>query len=61
MITEISEATEEDINGEILCLEAIYPQSAGEYRNMLMEDDPLYAFKATSDPDTMYLHEAMKE
>jgi hypothetical protein len=24
-------------------------------------DNPLVAFKATSDPDTMYLHEAMKE
>ncbi len=25
------------------------------------DEHPLMAFKATSDPDTMYLHDAMKE
>ncbi len=54
MMAEIKEQTSNDIEGEIFCLEAMFP-----YR----EDDihPLTAFKATSDPDTMYLHEAMKE
>jgi hypothetical protein len=61
MITEISEATKQDIEGEILCLEAMFPKGHETYENMLMEHDPLYAYKATSDPDTMYLHEAMRE
>ena len=26
-----------------------------------LDNDPLYAYKATSDPDTMYMHQAMKE
>jgi len=29
--------------------------------NELNNEDPLWIFKATSDPDTMYHHEAMKE
>jgi Reverse transcriptase (RNA-dependent DNA polymerase) len=43
------------IEGEIFCLEALFPD--GKVGN----EDPLYEFKATSDPDTMYLHEAMRE
>jgi hypothetical protein len=42
------------IEGEIFCLETMFP---------VIETDgnPLTVFKATSDPDTMYLHQAMKE
>ena len=40
MTAEISEATKDNIEGELLCLEAIYPQSVGESANILMEDDP---------------------
>jgi hypothetical protein len=29
--------------------------------NDLDNEDPLFIFKATSDPDTMYMHEAMHE
>jgi hypothetical protein len=62
MIAEISEATKQDIEGEILCLEAMFPMGHETYNDMLMEHDPLYAYKvAKSDPDTMYLHEAMRE
>jgi Reverse transcriptase (RNA-dependent DNA polymerase) len=43
------------IEGEIFCLEAMFPD--GKVGN----EHPLYAFKASTDPDTMYLHEAMKE
>jgi hypothetical protein len=56
MRAELSKATADDIEGEIYCLQAMFPNYAG-----LPEDDPLKIFKATSDPDTMYHHEAMKE
>ena len=29
--------------------------------DMIDHDDPLQAFKAVSDPDTLYYHEAMRE
>jgi hypothetical protein len=54
MLVEIKDVTKNDVEGEIFCLEAMFP-SREEIEH------PLMAFKATSDPDTMYLHEAMKE
>jgi hypothetical protein len=65
MTTEIVKATSHDkdangkkthcIPGEIFCLQALYPNPG--------EDDqhPLTAYKATADPDTMYMHEAMRQ
>ena len=44
-----------DVEGEVFCLEALFPNYQVE------EADPLLAFKATTDPDTMYMHEAMRE
>ena len=56
MKAELSNATANDIDGELFCFQAMFPNYAGE-----PEQDPLTVFKATSDPDTMYMHEAMKE
>lgn len=56
MTAELSNATADDIEGEIFCFEAMFPSYAGE-----PEQDPLKVFKATTDPDTMYMHEAMRE
>jgi hypothetical protein len=56
MTTEISQATVNNVEGEIFCLQAICPG------NLLDEmKDPIMAYKATSDPDTMYMHQAMQE
>ncbi len=54
MMAEIRVHTAKEVGGEIFCLEAMYP---------FREDNehPLIAFKATLDPDTMYLHEAMRQ
>lgn len=41
--------------GEILCYSALFPKEADE------EEHPIYAFKSTSDPDTMNDHEAMRQ
>jgi hypothetical protein len=54
MLVEIKGVTRHDVEGEIFCLEAMFP-SREEIEN------PLVAYKATSDPNMMYLHEAMKE
>jgi hypothetical protein len=56
MTTEISQATLSDVEGEIFCLKAICPAN-------LLDDmkDPIMAYKATSDPDTMYMHQAIQE
>ncbi|CAJ1929167.1 unnamed protein product [Cylindrotheca closterium] len=56
MAAELSNATKKCIEGEIFCFEAMFPAYSGE-----AEQDPLKIFKATSDPDTMYMHEAMRE
>ena len=45
-----------DVQGEIYCLSVLYPN-----HNEQQTKDPLFAYKATTDPDTMYLHKAMKE
>jgi hypothetical protein len=56
MCTEISEATRSDVEGEIFCYVAMFPHyDRWSYR------DPLLAYKAVSDPDTLYYHQAMRE
>jgi hypothetical protein len=54
MMMEIRNQTIDDVEGKIFCLEAMFPNREGE-------EHPLVAYKAASNPDTMYLHEAMKE
>ena len=45
------------VEGEIFCFSTICPDGiiATDY------DDPLYVYKSTADPDTLYHHEAMKQ
>jgi hypothetical protein len=51
---QIAGSTAHDVPGKIFAFTAIYPEGeAGEE-----QEHPLLAFKATSDPDTLYLHEA---
>ena len=42
------------VDGELFCLQALFPDGN-------LEEDPFYAFKTSTDPDTMYMHQAMKE
>ena len=54
-MAEIEKQTKNDIVGEIFCLKAMFPTRDED-------EHPLMVFKSTtSDPDTMYLHQAMKE
>ena len=61
MEAEISANTIHDIEGELMCLEALFPDHDKLHEEMRIESNPLLALKAVSDPDTMYLHEAMRE
>ena len=47
--------TAAQVPGEILCFEAMYPNHA----ECDEQTDPLIAYKATSDPDTTYMHQTM--
>eukprot|EP00978_Attheya_sp_CCMP212_P047242 scaffold421280_cov72-Attheya_sp.AAC.5 len=51
-------STKDDIEGEIFCYKSLFPHDDQEE---LEQEKTILAYKATSDPDTMYMHEAMKE
>ena len=51
----LAEAIDDDRMNEIFSYQSIYG-----YEEETSETDPLKVFKASSDPDTMYHHEAMK-
>ena len=52
---EIETYTNSQIQGEIIFLEAMFPE------HQQVDSNSMMAFKATSDPDTIYMHQAMKE
>ena len=56
MATEIAHATRMDVEGEIFCYATVFADD-----DKYDHDDPLLIYKAVSDPDTMYFHQAMKE
>ena len=55
MYTEIERNAE--TKGEIFAYETMYPRGSGS----ACQQRPLLAYKASTDPDTMYMHEAMRE
>ena len=52
---EIQILTADNIEGEIFCAEVLYQEANTESTH------PIEVLKPTADPDTMYLHEAMRE
>ncbi len=54
MTAEVKTLTAKGIEGEIFCLKAMFPVRT-------TDENPLTIYKATSDPDTMYLHQAMRQ
>ena len=55
-MTKIDNDTSNDVIGEICCLQCIYPNAQNT-----QEIDNCMIYKTTSDPDTMYLYQAMQE
>jgi hypothetical protein len=58
MEAEITTMTKANVKGEKLSFQALCPHDVDATQEV--EDPPLTAFKATANPDTMYMHEAMK-
>ena len=56
MMTMATELSQLEIEGEIFCYEALFPDGVD-----INNQHPLQAYKATADPDTMYMHQAMKQ
>ena len=56
MTTELPKVTSSAVQGKIFYLKAMLPNYAGKE-----EPDPLMVYKETSDPDTMYINQAMKK
>ena len=56
MTAEIADRTSGDVEGEIFCYAAMFPDD-----DRIEYDDPLMIYKAVADPDTLYYHEAMRE
>jgi acid stress-induced BolA-like protein IbaG/YrbA len=54
MITQALGTTGIRVEGELLCNKTMFSEAEAER-------DVFYVFKTTTDPDTMYLHQAMKE
>jgi hypothetical protein len=51
------EIVDQKIEGEPFSFQAMFSQDDDSH----MQDNGLLAYKAKADPDTMYLHEALKE
>jgi len=49
-----TELLEQEIPGELFSMQALFPHEVSI-------ENPLLAYKAQADPDTMYMHQAMKE
>ena len=58
MNTQYNSNSENYVEGEIFCYMAQLKDDDDKSRII---NEPLLAYKATADPDTMYLHEAMKQ
>jgi hypothetical protein len=56
MVTEMEINTRDNILTKIFCLEAMFPEPINQPGSPY--HCPLMAYKATADPDTMYLHQA---
>ena len=61
MVKENQTRTRTEVKGEIFCYQAMFPADCSDNNDNLSHLNPLMAYKATSDPDSMYLHEAMQQ
>lgn len=56
MTTKLVKSTRDEVRGKQFCLQAMYAKETD-----MQIENPLLIYKATADPDTTYLHQAMKE
>lgn len=58
MMTELNNSSRHQCDYEVFALQSMFPDYETDDVD---QDNPLYVYKATADPDSMYLHEAKKE
>ena len=61
MMDENKSRNKNEIQGEIFFYAALYPTDTEGKLDVLPSMHPLIAYNATSDPDSMYLHQDTKE
>ena len=61
MVKENQTRTRKEVQGEIFCYQAMFPEDFSDNNDNLTHLNPLKAYKATPDPDPIYLHEAMQQ
>lgn len=60
MKAETSNSAINDMEGKTFCFQATCPNPTDPHHDQL-EDNPLLACNTTADPDTMHMHQAMKQ
>ena len=61
MVKENQTRTRAEFKGEIFCHQAMFPEGCLDNNDNFSHLNPLMSYKATTDPDSMYLHEAMQQ
>ena len=61
MVKENQTRTRKEVQGEIFCYQAMFPEDFSDNSDNISHLNTLMAYKATTDPDSMYLHEAIQQ
>ena len=61
MVKKNQTRTRTEVQQEIFCYQEMFPEDCSDNNDNISHLNPLMEYKATSDPDSMYLHEAMQQ
>ena len=61
MVKDNQTRTRTEVKGEICCYQAMFPEDCSDNNENISQLNPLMAYKSTTEPDSMYLHEAMQQ
>ena len=61
MVKENQTRTRKEVQEGIFCYQAMFPEDCSNNNDNLTHLNPLMAYKSISDPNYMYLHEAMQQ
>ena len=61
MVKENQTRIKTEVKGEIFCYQSMFPEGCSDNNDGLSHLNPLMVYKSTTDPDSMYLHEAMRQ
>ena len=61
IVKENQTRTITEAQGEIFCYQAMFPENFSDKNDNISHLNPLMAYKAKTEPDSMYLHETMHQ